>query len=90
MAASAGEVCGRVEGLGSEQTLSRPVIPYREIKLAIKDLLTQMAKNLLDCRVVILIRGLARSMEEKAVFYGNWRPGSSAASVRCPDRAGYP
>lgn len=52
--ASAAEVYGRVSGMASEDTLTRPVIPYGDIKLTIEGLLMQMAKDLPYCQVVIL------------------------------------
>ena len=52
--ASAAEVYGRVNGLATEQTPTKPVIPYGHIKLAIERLLVQAAKSQLDCRIVIL------------------------------------
>lgn len=52
--ASAAEVYGAVNGLATEQTATKPVIPYGHIKLAIERLLVQMANDLPDSRVVIL------------------------------------
>lgn len=63
--ASAAEVYGRVRGMASEETLTRPVIPYGDIKLAIEGLLIQMAKDLPDCRVVILRIGEVYGSESR-------------------------
>jgi nucleoside-diphosphate-sugar epimerase len=51
--ASAAEVYGRVNGVGTEESATKPMIPYGHVKLAIEGMLVQMAKEQPDCRVVI-------------------------------------
>lgn len=63
--ASAAEVYGRVDGLATEQTPTKPVIPYGHIKLAIERLLVQVAKSQPDCRVVILRIGEVYGRESR-------------------------
>ena len=63
--ASAAEVYGHVDGLATEKTLTSPVIPHGHIKLTIEGLLVQMAKDLSDCRVVILRIGEVYGSESR-------------------------
>lgn len=63
--ASAAEVYGPVNGLATEQTAAKPVIPYGHIKLAIESLLVQMAKDLPRCRVVVLRIGEAYASQSR-------------------------
>jgi nucleoside-diphosphate-sugar epimerase len=55
--ASAAEVFGRAAGIATEQTPTRPVIPYGHIKLEIERLFAQIATDLPGCRLVILRMG---------------------------------
>jgi nucleoside-diphosphate-sugar epimerase len=52
--ASAAEVYGALDGLGTEDAPTSPVIPYGEIKLTIEGLLTRMVGEMPGCRLVIL------------------------------------
>ena len=52
--ASAAEVYGEVDGLGSEHSPARPVIPYGDIKLRTEALFARFAAQNPDARVVIL------------------------------------
>jgi nucleoside-diphosphate-sugar epimerase len=63
--ASAAEVYGRVDGLATERTASKPVIPYGHIKLAIERLLLQMGKGLPDGHVAILRIGEVYGSESR-------------------------
>ncbi len=63
--ASAAEIYGLVDGLATEQTAAKPVIPYGHIKLAIEGLFVQMAKDLPRCRVVILRIGEVYGSESR-------------------------
>jgi nucleoside-diphosphate-sugar epimerase len=63
--ASAAEVYGRVDGVATEETVTKPVIPYGHIKLAVEGLLVQMAKDLPACRVVILRIGEVYGSESR-------------------------
>jgi nucleoside-diphosphate-sugar epimerase len=63
--ASAAEVYGHVDGLATETSLTRPVIPYGHIKLAIEGLLVQTAKDLPNCRMVNLRIGEVYGSESR-------------------------
>jgi len=63
--ASAAEVYGPVEGLATEESPTRPVIPYGHIKLAVEDLLVRMVKSEPHCRVVILRIGEVYGRESR-------------------------
>jgi nucleoside-diphosphate-sugar epimerase len=63
--ASAAEVYGRVNSVATEETVTQPVIPYGNIKLAVEGLLFQMARGLPDCRVVILRIGEVYGSESR-------------------------
>ena len=63
--ASAAEVYGCVDGLATETTHTRPEVPYGHIKLAIEDLLVQMAADVPDCRVVLLRIGVVYGRESR-------------------------
>jgi len=63
--ASAAEVYGRVDGLATERTATKPVIPYGHIKLAIEHLLLQIGKDQPDCRVTILRIGEVYGSESR-------------------------
>lgn len=52
--ASAAEVYGAVTGLASEDTATRPVIPYGAVKLEVEHLFADFAARLPDSRVVVL------------------------------------
>ena len=63
--ASAAEVYGSLDGLGTEESPPRPVIPYGEIKLAVEGLFTRMAGN--GCRLAILRIGEVYGSESRLV-----------------------
>jgi nucleoside-diphosphate-sugar epimerase len=52
--ASAAEVYGDVCGSATEETATRPVIPYGRIKLVVERLLMEKTKDISNCRVVVL------------------------------------
>lgn len=63
--ASAAEVYGLLDGLGTEESPTRPVIPYGEIKLAVEGLLARMAGD--GHRLVILRIGEVYGSESRLV-----------------------
>jgi nucleoside-diphosphate-sugar epimerase len=65
--ASAAEVYGSLNGMGTEKSRTRPVIPYGEIKLAVERLFTRMAKDVPGCRVAILRIGEVYGRESRLV-----------------------
>jgi nucleoside-diphosphate-sugar epimerase len=62
---SAAEVYGHVNGSATEEALTKPVIPYGHIKLAVEGLLVQMAKELPHSRVVMLRIGEVYGSESR-------------------------
>lgn len=65
--ASAAEVYGSLDGLGTEDSPARPVIPYGEIKLAVEGLLARMAGDMPGCRLAILRIGEVYGSESRLV-----------------------
>jgi dihydroflavonol-4-reductase len=65
--ASAAEVYGSLDGLGTEDSPARPVIPYGEIKLAVESLFARMAEDVPGCRLVILRIGEVYGSESRLV-----------------------
>ena len=63
--ASAAEVYGSLDGLGTEDSPTKPVIPYGEIKLAVEGLFTRMAGD--GCRLAILRIGEVYGSESRLV-----------------------
>lgn len=65
--ASAAEVYGSLDGLGTEDSPARPLIPYGEIKLAVEGLLARMAGDMPECRLAILRIGEVYGSESHLV-----------------------
>jgi nucleoside-diphosphate-sugar epimerase len=65
--ASAAEVYGSLDGVGTEEAPTRPVIPYGEIKLAVERLFARMAVDMPGSRVVILRIGEVYGHESRLV-----------------------
>lgn len=63
--ASAAEVYGRLDGRGTEEDPTRPVIPYGEIKLATEGLFVRMAASIPDCRLVVMRIGEVYGRESR-------------------------
>lgn len=65
--ASAAEAYGALDGLGTEDSPTKPVIPYGEIKLVVEELLTRMANEIPGCRLVILRIGEVYGRQSRLV-----------------------
>ena len=63
--ASAAEVYGSLDGLGTEDSPTKPVIPYGDIKLAVEGLFARMGGD--ACRLVILRIGEVYGSESRLV-----------------------
>jgi len=65
--ASAAEVYGNVCGIATEATPTQPVIPYGRIKLMVERILLEKAKDISNCRVVVLRIGEVYGREGRLI-----------------------